>query len=98
MNVHVYLVSPKISVPMKKRPRSDGPGSSSSFDIFFERTALFSDSKLGNHFAIAVRIVHSQIIEQTPTLTDNLQQATAGSMVLLVRFEMLGEIRDALTK
>ena len=67
-------------------------------DIVFERFALFSDSKLGNHFAIAVRIVQSQIIEQAPALTDDLQQAAAGSMVLLMHFEMLGEIRDALTK
>ena len=65
---------------------------------FFERDALFSDSKLGNHFAIAVRIVDSQIIEQPPALTDNLQQAASGPMVLLMRLEMLGEIRDALAK
>ncbi len=65
---------------------------------FFERSALFSDSKLGNHFAIAVDAVCSQIIEQAPALTDNLQQAAAGPMVLLVCFEMLGEIRYALAK
>ena len=74
------------------------PGRLHRLIIFSERAALFSDSKLGNHFPIAVRIVQSQIIEQAPPLTDNLQQATAGSMVLLVRFEMLGEIRDALAK
>ena len=65
---------------------------------FFERAALFSDSKLGNHFAVAIRIVHSQVIEQTPALTNNFQQAAAGPMILLMRFEVLGEIRDALAK
>jgi len=60
--------------------------------FFLERVALFSDSKLGNHFAIPVGIVHSQIIEQAPALTDNLQQAAAGSMILFVRLEMLGQI------
>ena len=66
--------------------------------IFLERDALFADSKLGNHFAIAVGIVHSQIIEQAPALTDNLQQAAAGSMVLFMRLEMLGQVCDALAK
>ena len=74
------------------------PGRLHRFDIFCERVALFSDPKLGNHFAIAVRIVHSQIIEQAPTLTNNFQQAAAGSMVLLVRLKMLREVCDALAK
>ena len=60
--------------------------------IFLERAALFADSKLGNHFPVAVGIVHSQIIEQAPALTDDLQQAATGSMVLFVRLEMLGQI------
>ncbi len=64
------------------------------FDLF----ELFSDSKLGNHFAIALDVVCPQVIEQPPSFTDNFQQSAARPMVLLVRFEVLGEIRDALAK
>ena len=38
------------------------------FDLF----ELFSDSKLGNHFAIAICVVRPEIIDQPPALTDNL--------------------------
>ena len=64
----------------------------------FELFPLFSDSKLGNHFAIALDAMQSQIIEQPPPLAYNLQQPAAGPVVLFVRFEVLGEIRDALAK
>ena len=74
------------------------PGRLHRLISFFERAALFSNSKLGYHFSIAVRIVHSQIIEQAAALADDLQQAAAGPMVFFVCFEMLGEIRDALAK
>ena len=68
--------------------------------IFFpvERAALFSDSKLGNHFSVAVRIVHPQIIEQAAAFADDFQQAATRSMIFFVCFEMLGEISDALAK
>ena len=65
---------------------------------FFERAALFSDSKLGNHFAIALDAVYPQVVEQAPAFAHNFQQPAAGPMVLVMRFEVLGEIRDALAK
>ena len=48
------------------------------FNIFVERLhcnfdALFSDSELGNHFAIAFDVVRPEIIEQTPALADDFQ-------------------------
>ena len=61
------------------------------FDFF----GLFSDSKLGNHFAIALDVMCSQIIEQAPSFADDFQQSAAGSMILLMCLEVLGEIRDA---
>ena len=39
-----------------------------------------------------------QIIKQTPTLRDHLQQASAGMVVFLVRLEMLGEFVDSLAQ
>ena len=74
------------------------PGRLHRLMSFLERAALFSDSKLGNHFPIAVCIVHSQVIEQAAALADDFQQAAPGSMVLFMCFEMLGEICDALAK
>ena len=78
-------------------------GRSSPFQYCFERLhctfdALFSDSQLGNHFAIAFYVIRSQIIEQAPALAYNFQQPAAGPMIFFVGFEVLGEVRDALAK
>ena len=57
--------------------------------------ALFADSQFGNHFAISLDVVPSQVIEQAAALADNLQQAAPGRMIFLVCLEMLGQVRDS---
>jgi len=66
--------------------------------LIVSSVALFSDSKLGDHFAITLDIVNSQVIEQPPAFAYNLQQTSAGSVVLFMCLEMLGEICDALAE
>jgi hypothetical protein len=77
----VFLISPKT-----KRPRIGVPGRSYHFLHFetnlwlVELTArlaaasapLFSDSKLGNHFAIAIFVIRPEIVDQPPALAHNL--------------------------
>ena len=72
MNVHGFLGSPKQNGPEAV------PRAVRLISILFERyiaslTLLLSDSKLRNHFAIAIHIVNPEIIEQPPALADDLQ-------------------------
>ncbi len=39
-----------------------------------------------------------QIIQQPPTLPDQLQEAAAGTVIFLVALKMLGQVVDALRK
>ena len=78
----IFLISPKT-----KRPRIGVPGRSYHF-LHFEtnlwrcsikcqigrgKPPLFSDAKLGNHFAIAIFVIRPEIVDQPPALADNLQ-------------------------
>src|SRR6185295_13430820 len=70
---------------------------------FFERLhckldALFSDSKLGNHFAIAFDVVHPEVIEQSPALANDLQQPATRPMIFLMSLEVLGKVRNPFAK
>src|SRR5207244_11506817 len=56
---------------------------------------LLSDSELCNHLAIAIDLIHSEVIEQTPALTDDLQQPAPGPMIFFVRFEVLSQVVNA---
>src|SRR5207249_6794354 len=50
------------------------------------------------HFAIAIDVVSPEVIEQTPALTDNLQQPAPGPMVFFMRFEVLGQVVNTFAK
>jgi hypothetical protein len=60
--------------------------------------ATNTQTQASNDVVVLLNIYPSQIIEQTPALLDHLQQPTPRMMIFLVRFEMLGEFGDALTK
>jgi len=55
---------------------------------------LFSDAKLLDQIAIGVDILLLEVIQKAPSLANELQQAPAGMMILLVRLEMLGQMID----
>ena len=80
-------------------PRSDAPGRSSLFQISCHVAAipplLLSDPELCNYLPIAIDVIHSEVIEQTPALTDDLQQPAAGPMIFFVRFEVLSQVGNA---
>src|ERR1700682_1649203 len=57
---------------------------------------LLPDPKPVDQLAVTGRILGLQIIEQPPPLPDQLEQAAPRVVVFLVRFEMLGEVVDAL--
>ena len=57
---------------------------------------LLTDAKLGNDSTITLDVVLGDIVQQTTTLTDELEQAHAAVVVLLVHLQMLGELVDAL--
>src|SRR5215510_8234329 len=48
------------------------------------------------HDPVALRVLLAQVLEQSPALADQHQQAPAGVMVLLVRLEMIRQTVDAL--
>ena len=58
--------------------------------------ALSAQSQSTHYFVVALNVRLLQVIEQTPSLRDHLQQAAAGMIVLLVYLEMLGEFVDSL--
>ena len=79
------------------------PGRSASFQLFLlsccgERPLLFSDSELRNYFTVAFNVIQSEVIEQTPALAYDLQQASPGPMILFMRFKVLGQIVYAFAK
>jgi hypothetical protein len=57
---------------------------------------LFSYTQTIDDFAVTVGILAIQIIQQSPTLTDHLQQTSPGVIILPVHFEVLSEVIDAL--
>ena len=59
---------------------------------------LLADAELADDVAISVRVAPLEIVQEAATFADKHQQASPRAMVLLVRFEMLGELGDALTQ
>src|ERR1700682_2892815 len=57
---------------------------------------LLPDPKPVDQLAVTGRILGLQTIEQPPPLADQLEQAAPRVVVFLVRFEMRGEVGDAL--
>jgi hypothetical protein len=59
---------------------------------------LLADSEFADDLAVAVGINFLEVIQQTAALADQHQKPTARAMILLVRFEMLGQLSDALSQ
>src|SRR5215216_7127397 len=56
---------------------------------------LLADIQSLDQVRIALRILAFEVVEQTPALPDQHQQAAARVMILCVRLEVLGEVVDA---
>src|SRR5688572_30022041 len=59
---------------------------------------LLANAEAADQFRVALGVLALQIVEQTPTLADQLEQAAARVMILRVNFEMLGEVVDAVAE
>ena len=59
---------------------------------------LLANPEAADQFRIAVGVLALEIVEQTPALADQLEQAAARVMILRVNLEMLGEIVDAIAE
>src|SRR6056297_1870416 len=57
---------------------------------------LTADAQFLDHRAVALDILALQIVEQAPSLADDLEQTPPRVVVLLVGPEMLGQIGDSL--
>jgi hypothetical protein len=79
---------PRISVERKRRdPR---PRRS--------QTLLLADSQLLDDRFVPLCVVLLQIVQQATALAHHHKQSTAGSMVLLVRTEVIRQLGDPLTQ
>ena len=58
--------------------------------------ALFADAELGNDGFIPFRVVLLQVVEQTSASAHHHEKSAARAVILLVRFEMIRELTDAL--
>jgi RNase adaptor protein for sRNA GlmZ degradation len=68
-----------------------------SLDFSFIGSRLMAQSQSSDDFVILLDVRLLQVIEQTSTMLDHLQQAAPRMIVLFVRLEMLGEFVDPLT-
>ena len=57
---------------------------------------LLTDAKLGDDSTITLDVILGHIVQQTTALTDHLEQAHTGVVVLLVHLQVLGELIDPL--
>lgn len=62
------------------------------------KNRLFADSKFLDDVFITFGIVRFEIVKQATTLADHHQETAAGGVILLVRFEVLGQITDPFAK
>jgi hypothetical protein len=57
---------------------------------------LLADAELGDDGFIPLRIVLLEVVEQAATPADHHEKSAARTVILLVRFEMIRELTDAL--
>jgi len=57
---------------------------------------LFADAELRDHRFVPLRVVLLQIVQQAATPAHHHQKSAARAVILLVRFEVLRELTDAL--
>jgi hypothetical protein len=61
-----------------------------------ENVVLATQTEAADDGPITLDVVVPDVVQETATPTDQLQQPSSGVMVALVHFEVLGEMRDAL--
>jgi len=59
---------------------------------------LFSQTKTLNNLSVPFNILIFQIVQKSPPLTDQLQQAPTGMMVLFVDLEMIRQVFNSCTQ
>jgi hypothetical protein len=59
---------------------------------------LTANTELFDHCSVTFNILALEVIEQTATLTDDLEQTTSGMVVFFVSPEMIRQIGDAFRK
>src|SRR3546814_1693749 len=57
---------------------------------------LFAKTQLRDKFRVAARVFLFQIVKQAAALVDEHQKATTAVVILVMTFELLGQVRDAL--
>ena len=76
---------------MEKR----GAGAGAFRHCSCSRCALFSQTEFVNDRAVTLDVHILQIVEQISSVADHLLQTAAAVIVLLVRFEVFGQVVDA---
>ena len=69
-----------------------------SLSLHFRYVLLSAKAQTSHYLVIALDVYALQIIQQTTTLRDHLEQAAPRVVVFLVGFEMFGELVDSLTE
>ena len=77
----------KKSAGMKKRK--------TKADFFAVFMFLFADAELVDDRSVTIDVDFLEVVEKVSSLTDHLEQAATAVVVVLVRLEMLGQLRDA---
>jgi hypothetical protein len=62
------------------------------------RVRLLADAELADENAVAARVLALQVLQEAPTLPDELQEPAPGVVVLGMRLEVLREIADPLAE
>ena len=63
--------------------------------LFALMPRLLTDAQSRDDGTVSLDIYLGQVVEQRAALTDHLEEAAAGVMVLLVDLEVLGEVVDS---
>ena len=69
-----------------------------SLSLHFRYVPLSTKAKASHYLVVALDVRTLQIIEQTAALRDHLEQAPPRVVILLMDFEMFGELVDPLAK
>jgi hypothetical protein len=65
----------------------------------YEQAAdLLADAQLRNNRLVSLGIVFLQVVEQTATPAHHHQETAPGGMILLVAFEVVGQLANALAQ
>src|SRR5262249_19164702 len=62
------------------------------------RSTLLPQSESLDDALVALKVARAQIIEHAPALAHELEQASTGMMVALVRLEVLGQVADPIAQ